>query len=417
MTIITSMTVGALLLLSILGIAFSAFAPALDRWNRRYLIFLFCLQLLCLVLSLVDAFIYADHNLAILDKIINFFVFFFMMVMMVLPTVFLVHHCGVSYKKSWLFKAVLALALVYVIMLIVTQFTDVFYTVTTEQTFTRGPLFPLLLSPIVAIVVIPLVAAFVQRKKLRRSYFVAFLVYLPPMTATLAVHMFFFFELYIFLAIGLWAITILAIVAKENGEHFMRQQREIASQRASIMVLQMRPHFIYNTMTSIYYLCDQDPEKAKQVTLDFTMYLRKNFAALAREGLIPFGEELEHTKAYLSVEQAQFEDGLKVDFDTQYLSFHLPPLTLQPIVENAVKHGLRKSDATIHISIITRKTEEGCQIIVEDDGPGFQPSDDDEPHIALDNIKERLRMMCKGSLTISPRDGGGTAVKVTIPLK
>lgn len=196
---------------------------------------------------------------------------------------------------------------------------------------------------------------------------------------------------------------------------YMRHQREIANQRAGILVLQMRPHFICNTMMSIYYLCDRDPQKAKQVTLDFTSYLRKNFAAIASEETIPFSSELEHTRAYLAVEQAQFEDTLFVSFDTPYTMFRVPPLMLQPIVENAVKHGMKSSNDPIHISVITRQTDKASEIIVEDDGPGFSPVDDNEPHIALNNIRQRLKLMCNGKLLITPREGGGTSVKVIIP--
>ena len=78
------------------------------------------------------------------------------------------------------------------------------------------------------------------------------------------------------------------IILYDQGAQILRQEREIANQRASIMVLQMRPHFIYNTMTSIYYLCDMDPQKAKQITMDFTSYLRKNFNAVASDSTIPF---------------------------------------------------------------------------------------------------------------------------------
>ena len=182
------------------------------------------------------------------------------------------------------------------------------------------------------------------------------------------------------------------------------------------MVLQMRPHFIYNTMMGIYYLCDQDPAKAKQVTLDFTSYLRKNFTAIASEEMIPFNDELEHTRAYLAVEQAQFEDSLFVSFDTPHTMFRVPPLTLQPIVENAVKHGMNESCDPIHISVLTRQTDLSSEIIVNDDGPGFKPTDDDEPHIALNNIRQRLELMCGGTLEVAPREGGGTSVKVTIPI-
>ena len=201
----------------------------------------------------------------------------------------------------------------------------------------------------------------------------------------------------------------------------MRQQREIAQQRVGLMVLQMRPHYIYNTMMSIYYLCKQDPDMAQQVTLDFTTYLRKNFTALASEAPIPFSEELEHTRAYLAVEQAQFDDMLFIDYDTPHVDFRLPPLTLRPIVENAVKHGMDPDSAPLRIRIMTRRTGSGSEIVVEDNGAGFEPADDfgsadgSEPHVALENIRERLQIMCGGRMTITPREGGGTVVRMTIP--
>jgi LytS/YehU family sensor histidine kinase len=168
-------------------------------------------------------------------------------------------------------------------------------------------------------------------------------------------------------------------------------------------------------MMSIYYLCKQDPDLAQQVTLDFTSYLRKNFTAIAAEELIPFSEELEHTRAYLAVEQAQFEDSLFVEYDTPHVNFRMPPLTLQPIVENAVKHGMDPDSAPLLISIRTRSTGSGSEIIVENTGADFEPADDSAPYTALENIQQRLEMMCRGKMAITARKGGGTVVTVTIP--
>ena len=211
------------------------------------------------------------------------------------------------------------------------------------------------------------------------------------------------------------ALVMYSFALSDQVEQDLRRQREIANQRASIMVLQMRPHFIYNTMTSVYCLCKQNPDQAQKVILDFTTYLRKNFTAIASETPIPFSAELEHTRAYLAVEQAQYEESLFVDYDTPHTMFLVPPLTLQPIVENAVKHGRDPYAGPFHISIRTRKTESASEIIVADDGVGFQPADGSEPHLALKNIQERLEMMCGGSLAIASNDGGGTVVTVTIP--
>ena len=125
--------------------------------------------------------------------------------------------------------------------------------------------------------------------------------------------------------------------------------------------------------------------------------------------------ELEHTRAYLAVEQAQFEDSLLVDFDTPHLDFRLPPLTLQPIVENAIKHGMDPDSEPLHILIRSRRANSGNIIIVENNGTDFKPADENEPHIALNNIQQRLEIMCRGKMTIAPRRGGGTLVKLTIP--
>ena len=124
---------------------------------------------------------------------------------------------------------------------------------------------------------------------------------------------------------------------------------------------------------------------------------------------------MEHTRAYLAVEQAQYDDMLVVNYDTPFIHFRLPPLTLQPIVENAVKHGIDPYAGPLRISICTRHTDYGAEIVVKDNGRGFDPADNGEPGIALKNIRQRLKMMCGGSMTIQPRDEGGTVVMITIP--
>lgn len=139
--------------------------------------------------------------------------------------------------------------------------------------------------------------------------------------------------------------------------------------------------------------------------------------AIAKEGMIPFTEELEHTKAYLEVEQARFAGQLFVKFDTQNTFFLIPPLTLQPIVENAIKHGLDPDLDPLYVSVLIRETEKENEIIVEDSGPGFVLPVDQEQYITIKNIRERLKMMCSGSPEIEPREAGGTKVTIRIPVK
>ena len=413
--IVSYSILGALLIMMALGIVFSAMMPVTDRWSRRYFVTLFSLLLIGSVTCFLATLFWEDPRMATAERIVYFFEGLSLSSLIFMPTVFLLHSCGENLKSSLLFKVVAALLTVYYLIFIVGQFTDAIYRVTPDNQYIRGPLFALWISPLVVILILNIAGVIRRRKKLSKRYFIALLVYLLPMTVTLFFHLFFEAEVYVVLCMALFALIMFGLILADNMDRFMRQQREIANQRAGLMVLQMRPHFIYNTMMGIYYLCDQDAQKAKQVTLDFTTYLRKNFTAIASEDTVPFTAELEHTRAYLAVEQAQFEDDLIVNFDTPHTMFRVPPLTLQPIVENAVKHGLSTTKEPLHISVVTRKTDNAIEIIVEDNGAGYAPADDNEPHIALSNIRRRLDMMCKGKLEITPREGGGTSVKVTIP--
>ena len=410
---------GAMLILMLVGLVSAAVMPGMDRWNRRYFIVFFALLTLGIGVFFVDEIVYHDPRLATAERIVSFLEYLLVSVLIPLSTVHLVHACGEDWRRHPLFRGALALWGAYLLLLGIAQFTTVFYYVTPDNHFYYGPWHPLLTVPIVAILLLNLVCLFRWRSRLSRKYSIAFLVYTLPMLLTLIIRMFYFDMLFTafgnIICISLCAISMYAIIMMDQIDQNLRQQREIAHQRASVMVLQMRPHFIHNTMSSIYDLCGQDPKKAQQVTMDFNTYLRKNFTAIASDHTIPFSEELEHTRAYVAVEQAQFEDCLFVDYDTPHTLFRLPPLTLQPIVENAVKHGMDPDAEPLRIAIQTREAETGSMITVSDNGPGYEPADDDAPHIALANIRQRLEMMCGGRLEILPREAGGTVVRVTIP--
>ena len=427
---------GAGLILSALGLWFTVIMPWFDQWGKRFFLSFFINFLLCCLTGLIEIALY-DYPISL--AAINSLSFLgTLLISLVLPmlTTYLLHCCGESVRSSRLFHAVLGLWAVFFALLATTLFSDAFYYyVPSGKQFFRGPWFPFLMLPLTAIMLLNLARTIQRRKRLSRKTYLSFLIAVLPMTATVLVHMFIDIYPLIEICIGLSVLSMYGLILSDQMEQYMRQQQEIAHQRANIMVLQMRPHFIYNAMTSIYCLCGQNPQLARQVILDFTTYLRKNFTAIASATPIPFSSELEHTRAYLAVEQAQYEGSLFVDYDTPHTSFRVPPLTLQPIVENAVKHGRDPYAGPFRISIRTRKTDSGSEIVVEDNGRGFAPdgqdalvsgqshggdafattADDSEPHIALKNIQQRLEIMCGGSLMVTPNDSGGTVVTVTIP--
>ena len=406
---------GASLLLMGMGLCFSFIMPGVDRWSKRFFMVFFSLLFFFCCFSLSEMLFYGIPGMEWVSIIADFVMSLFSAIPLPMMTLFLLHLSGEPWQKSLLFHMVLAQFVIYFILLVIAQFTSAIFYVTSDNLFHFGSWYPLIVAPTIVIELLNLTGLVRRRNMLTKKQFVAILISLLPLTVALAVHMFVAAFPFINIGIAISAISMYGIVLSDEIERQLRQQREIARQSAGIMALQMRPHFIHNTLMSIYYLCRQDPAEAQRVTLDFNNYLEKNLSALASDETIPFSEELEHTVAYLNVEQALYDENLFVEYDTPHTGFRVPPLTLQPIVENAVKHGLDPDSEPLFITIQTRETDSGSEIIVSDNGPGFEPAADDKPHIALANIRQRLKMMCRGKMTIMQREGGGTVVKLTIP--
>ena len=405
----------ATMMMLLMSLVIAAIVPGMDRWSKRFFIAFFTVLLLYGCVTLPEVFIEGRPGISFVLGILYYIDSLFSSILVPMLTAYLLHCCGEGLQDSRLFRLEAALWGGFFILLNVTPFTTWVYTISPENRLRRGPLYPLLLGFLFVTALIALVGVIRRRRRLAGKYYFAFLVSLVPMAAAMFLHFFISAFALFNLGIAFCVFSMYIIILSDQIEQNMQQQQEIARQRANVMILQMRPHFIYNTLMSIYSLCNQDPKKARQVTMDFTSYLQKNFNAVASENLITFAAELEHTRAYLAVEQARYEEMLFVEYDTPFTQFRLPPLTLQPIVENAVKHGINPYSGPLRISIRTRRTDAGTEIIVEDTGPGFDPSDESKPHAALKNIQQRLEMMCRGKMTITPRDGGGTKVTVTIP--
>lgn len=405
------------LTISIIGLILTLTVHYSDKRYRMYFVLIFTF-LMAYSISNITVWVVSENHgqlYATISYIGLFCESFFSSLLMPVLTMFLLFCAGKNWRRSPYFYTTAALWLIYFILLVITQFTEWIYYYTPDNVYYRGPYYAVLLVPPTLMMVVNLFALFRVKDSLSRRQLCAFLIYILVPLMCMLVQMFSYGLLMTVLGSTVASVIMLSMILLDQLDKFVKQSRENANLRANTLFLQMRPHFIYNTMMGIYYLCDKDVQKAKQVTLDFTTYLRKNFAAIASEDTVPFSDELEHSRAYLAVEQAQFVDTLFVSFDTPHIMFRVPPLTLQPIVENSVKHGMKSSKDPIHISVVTRKTDKGSEIIVEDDGSGFKPADNNEPHIALNNIRQRLEMMCSGSLEITARDGGGTSVKVTIP--
>lgn len=196
-----------------------------------------------------------------------------------------------------------------------------------------------------------------------------------------------------------------------------QQEKELTNARIDIMLSQIQPHFLYNSLTAIRRLCNVDPQKARECINDFSLFLRANMNSLTSKTPIPFEQEMKHTMSYLNLEQQRFHSRLQVVYDIKAREFDIPPLTLQPIVENAVRHGILKRTQGGTITIRSEGKKEKYCITVQDDGVGFEADTyvkGKHDHIGIANVRERLEAMCGGTLEIQSVPGEGTTATITI---
>ena len=207
-----------------------------------------------------------------------------------------------------------------------------------------------------------------------------------------------------------------AAKAKELEMEKIVLNAELAESRISTMMSQIRPHFIYNTLGSIEQLCELDPPKAGELVHDFAKYLRGNFGELDNPKPILMSKEMQHVHHYVSIENVRFPD-MTFTFDMNSEDFKIPALTIQPIVENAIKHGLMRLTKGGTIHVVSFETDEHYCVTVEDDGVGFDTTLllDERQHVGLRNIRERLKAMVNGTLEVESTVGVGTKVLIKIP--
>lgn len=213
--------------------------------------------------------------------------------------------------------------------------------------------------------------------------------------------------------------SIIISIRASNRAH--KLEKELEESRIALMISQIQPHFIFNVLGTIRGLCRENPIQAWHGLGDFSVYLRANMNALTNEKAIPFEKELAHVETYIRLEQMRMGEKLNVVYDIQEKEFSIPPLMLQPLVENAVKHGLFYKVEGGTIIIRSRKTDGKIILTVQDDGIGFEAaareSDfDQREHHGLENVRSRVEKMLGGSLRIDSHPERGSTVTLEFPI-
>ena len=229
-----------------------------------------------------------------------------------------------------------------------------------------------------------------------------------------------------FVRYGIFASAILHVVEmvrfykekKQREAERISIDKELAENRMLIMQSQIQPHFLYNSLSTIQILCEKEPGLAAEAVEHFSKYLRMNMDSLKRKECVPFEWELEHIKNYLFIEKLRFRDLLNIEYDIKTTDFSCPSLSIQPIVENAVKHGVGAKEEGGTITLATYEDAYFYHILITDDGVGFIPEErkeDERSHIGIENTAQRLYEMCRGSLEVESEIGIGTRVSIKIP--
>lgn len=307
----------------------------------------------------------------------------------------------------------LALFSIFVILDIVNIFTGIFFTSISGE-YTRSK--TMLISQgyqLILFIIVFVITVFNKKLKLREK--LAFGSYcILPLIAIMLQNTFKGYAI-AYLSIIISIEMLFLFLNLQRNIQLSEEQEKNKEAQIKIMMSQIQPHFIYNSLSSISTLIPLDQYKAQKALDEFTEYLRHNLSSLTQTSLIPFEDELRHIQTYVSLEKVRFNDRLNVIYDIQTTDFYVPPLSLQPLVENAVKHGILKKVEGGTLLFKTEEVEDAYIVTIQDDGVGFDSKElqiDTNKHFGINNIKHRLTSMCHAELLIKSEPNKGALARV-----
>lgn len=355
-------------------------------------------------------------------RIANFLVFTFGYILLAVFTDYLV--CFVSGKGAGISRApsrlMWWLALSAIVLVAISQYNHMYYLIDSHNVYHRQRWF--WISQIYGIICMLINGAILARyrKYLSGKELAGLAAYILMPVIAMLVQMLIYGIAVLYIATTVSALCIYISIQVEQSRKFSQEELELEKSRTAIMLSQIHPHFLYNSLSVIKGLCQTDPRQAELAVDHFSGFLRGNLDSLTAGSPIPFSQELSHTRHYLELEQMRFGHRLNVIYDTPVTDFLIPPLTLQPIVENAVRHGIVKREEGGTLTVATALTSDAYTVTVTDDGVGFDPSgplQDGKKHIGIQNVRKRLQAQCSASLTIRSVRGCGTTAMITLPRK
>lgn len=305
------------------------------------------------------------------------------------------------------------------IAILINLFYPLFFTVDSEGFYHRTPMFMWSQSYLAVGLIIVTIGFFISKTPVKERLITASFVLIPVANQFITGYSYGLTTEFAAMLVSI--VLIFGVVVAKREQTLIATEKELYESKVKVMVSQIQPHFMYNALSSIAMLCKVDPDTASQATITFAQYLRGNMDSLEQTKPIPFEKEMEHLKKYLYIEKLRFGKKLNIEYDIQVSDFVIPQLTIQPLAENAVKHGLSKKKGGGTLTIATRETDTAYEVIVSDDGTGFDVNkkkiNDGRSHVGMDNIKRRLKEMCDAEVVVTSVIGEGTEAKIIIPKK
>lgn len=322
----------------------------------------------------------------------------------------------VSYRSAYLMRIVCGC---YLVLVFLSMFNGMLFQVDAHGNLTDGSYYWIawLIDPMILLIEILVVVHY--RKNLSRLGTIVMLNFGLVSLLTTGLQSI-WYPVPELLACTLALLLMFMLFYWEMEKNLVENERELMQSQVSLAISQIQPHFLYNTLSTIAELCRKDSAMAEEVTYRFALYLRGNLEHMGDSFPVEFSKELKHVQTYLWIEKIRFQEELQVVYDIQTEAFIIPALTVQPLVENAVKHGMMGSENVCTITIRTKCVERGYQVIIEDDGCGFDPEqvkNDGRKHIGIESVRSRLKFMVGGTLTVKSAIGKGTTVIIEIPGK
>ena len=392
------------------------------KGKMLWLTALFVTQALVLLFDSL-AWIYRGNETTVgyfMVRISNAAVFVLNYSMIIFFTGYLCACIGIKRKKSPQMAVAGGIAFTGIALIVITQFYPLIYRFDASNRYERADWF--LLSHVVAFIgmFLELWMLIRYRKCFKKRQLTALYVYLFMPLCAIVWQSFFYGISMLQIMDTVALMCLFAAVVIGQSKQVVEQEREINDMKIQIVISQIQPHFLYNTLNTIMYLCDKDPATAKRALGDFSTFLRGNMDSLTSRSLVPLDKELRHVERYLELEKLRMGDELNIIYDIIDNGFMLPPLTLQPLVENAVQHGLAKSAIGGTLVIRTRRTQTAHEIMISDDGVGFDVrsymEDSSITSVGIENVRKRLWGQCSATLAISSELGKGTKVLIRLPL-